>query len=299
MNVLQEHALDRRKGRANAMTIDVEDYYQVSAFESHVSRDAWPSFATRIERNLHLVLTQLAEHGVSATFFTLGCVAERHPGLIRELVEQGHELASHGYSHVRVTRQDRYAFFEDICRTKSLLEDIAGVEVKGYRAASYSIDGSTPWAHEALRKAGYGYSSSVYPIRHDHYGMPEAPRFRFNPIPGDSAFIEIPISTIELLGRRIPCGGGGYFRLYPYGVSRWAFERLNRLEKQAGIFYFHPWEMDPEQPRVQGLSSRTRFRHYLNLSRMESRVRHLLRDFTWDRMDRIFLPAHPDSSESA
>ena len=273
----------------NAMTIDVEDYYQVSAFESHVSREAWCTLPSRIERNLYCILDILDEHGVSATFFTLGWIAERHPDLIRDLVQRGHELASHGYAHVRVNRQDRAAFLEDARRTKRLLEDVAGVEVQGYRAASYSIDDSTPWAHEVLRETGHRYSSSLYPIRHDHYGAPEAPRFAFNPIPGDSAFIEVPISTIAIRARRLPCGGGGYFRLYPYLVSRWAFKRLNRIEDASGIFYFHPWEIDPEQPRIPGLSAKTRFRHYLNLARMEARWRRLLSDFRWDRMDRIFL----------
>ena len=295
MNTGSTYGFRSMNARVNAMTIDVEDYYQVSAFEPHVARDDWPSWPSRIERNLRLVMELLAERGAAATFFTLGCVAERHPALIRELVEQGHELASHGYAHVRVTRQDRQGFLQDIRRTKSLLEDIAGVEVRGYRAASYSIDDSTPWAHEVLREAGYRYSSSVYPIRHDHYGVPDAPRFAFNPIPGDADFIEIPISTTDILGHRLPCGGGGYFRLYPYWVSRWAFARLNRREEQAAIFYFHPWELDPEQPRVAGLSSKTRFRHYLNLSRMESRLRRLLRDFDWDRMDRVFLSKQPDT----
>ncbi|WP_186343063.1 XrtA system polysaccharide deacetylase [Allochromatium palmeri] len=271
------------------MTIDVEDYYQVSAFEPHVSRDDWDALPARIERNLHRILDILDERGVSATFFTLGWVAERHSGLIRELVQRGHELASHGYAHVRVNRQDRGTFLEDARRTKCLLEDIAGIEVNGYRAASYSIDDSTPWAHEVLRETGYRYSSSVYPIRHDHYGVPDAPRFVFHPIPGDDVFIEVPISTVEIRSRRFPCGGGGYFRLYPYSLSRWAFGQLNHIENQAGIFYFHPWEIDPEQPRIPGLSPKTRFRHYLNLARMESRWRKLLSDFHWDRMDRIFL----------
>lgn len=273
----------------NAMTIDVEDYYQVSAFESHVVRDDWDALPSRIERNLRRILDILDEQGVSATFFTLGWIAERHSELIRELIQRGHELASHGYAHVRVNRQDREAFLEDARRTKCLLEDMAGVEVKGYRAASYSIDDSTPWAHDVLREIGYRYSSSIYPIRHDHYGVPDAPRFAFHPIPGDDAFIEVPISTMMIRSRRLPCGGGGYFRLYPYSLSRWAFRQLNRIENQAGIFYFHPWEIDLEQPRISGLSPKTRFRHYLNLSRMESRWRKLLSDFHWDRMDHIFL----------
>jgi len=190
----------------NAMTIDVEDYYQVSAFESHVSRDDWDALPARIEHNLHRILDILDKRDVSATFFTLGWIAERHSELIRELVQRGHELASHGYAHVRVNRQDRGTFLEDARRTKRLLEDIAGIEVNGYRAASYSIDDSTPWAHEVLREVGYRYSSSVYPIRHDHYGVPDAPRFVFHPIPGDDAFIEVPISTVEIRARSLALG---------------------------------------------------------------------------------------------
>ena len=274
---------------SNAFTVDVEDYFQVSAFESHVKRDDWSSLPCRVERNMDRILALLDEKTVRATFFTLGWIAERYPRLIRELVDRGHELASHGYEHIRVTQQDRAAFGSDIRRTKALLEDIGGVEVRGYRAASYSIDRTCLWAHEVLRDAGYRYSSSVYPIYHDLYGIPDAPRFVYRPLPGDENFIEIPITTTAALGYRLPCGGGGYFRLYPYWLSRWAIARVNRRDGEPAIFYFHPWELDPAQPRQSGLSAKTRFRHYLNLHRTESRLSRLLTDFHWDRMDHLFL----------
>lgn len=215
-------------------------------------------------------------------------MAERYPGLIRRMVDEGHELASHGYSHVRVTQQDRETFYQDISRTRALLEDTAGVAVRGYRAASYSIGAANLWALEELARAGYRYSSSIYPIRHDLYGMPEAPRFAFRPEQAPM-LLEVPITTVEVLQRKFPCGGGGYFRLLPYRLSRWAMQRVNREDRQSCVFYFHPWEIDPRQPRQTNIGLKTRVRHYLNLTRMETRLRALLRDFRWDRMDRIFL----------
>ncbi|AFL76067.1 XrtA system polysaccharide deacetylase [Thiocystis violascens] len=275
--------------RRNAFTIDVEDYFQVSAFEAHIERRDWSSLPCRIERNMDRILAILNRHGVQATFFTLGWIAERFPRIIRELVDGGHELASHGYEHIRVTQQNRADFGQDIRRTKTLLEDIGGVEVLGYRAASYSIDRSCLWAHDELREAGYRYSSSIYPIHHDLYGIPDAPRFAYFPRADDDTFVEIPITTTDILGYRLPCGGGGYFRLFPYALSRWAIERVNRQDRESAIFYFHPWEIDPEQPQQVGLKFKTRFRHYLNLHRTEARLNRLLTDFQWDRMDRLFL----------
>ncbi len=272
----------------NAMTIDVEDYFQVSAFEGHIDRAQWDALPSRVERNTQRILDLFAKEGVQATFFTLGWVAERHPALVRRIVEEGHELASHGYAHVRVTQQTPAEFRADVERAKRLLEDTGGVEVRGYRAASYSIGAENLWALDQLAETGHRYSSSIYPVHHDLYGMPEAPRFAFRPR-GDDGILEIPISTLSLGGRNIPCGGGGFFRLYPYAFSRWALRRLNRAEGQSGMFYFHPWEIDPEQPRQAGVGLKTRTRHYLNLGRMESRLQRLLRDFTWGRMDRIFL----------
>lgn len=273
----------------NALTVDVEDYFQVSAFEPHIHRSDWDSIPCRVERNMDRILDLFAEQGVHATFFTLGWVAERYPHLVRRIVDEGHELASHGYEHVRVINQDSAAFEADVTRTKQLLEDLGGVEVKGYRAASYSIGEKNLWALDVLHEAGYRYSSSIYPIKHDLYGMPSAPRFAFRPKP--DGILEIPVTTVMVGGRKLPCGGGGYFRLFPYRLSRWAMKRVNDQDRQACLFYFHPWEIDPDQPRQQGLPLKTRFRHYLNLGRTEGRLRRLLRDFRWDRMDRVFLKA--------
>ncbi|MBA6412710.1 DUF3473 domain-containing protein [Parahaliea sp. F7430] len=268
------------------MTVDVEDYYQVSAFESHVEKSQWASMPSRVEANVEKILQLFDDAEVKGTFFTLGCVANSHPSMVRKIVAQGHELASHGWEHIRVTQQDRGAFREDISRTRSLLEDISGTAVLGYRAASYSIGADNLWALDELAEAGYQYSSSIVPIHHDHYGMPDAPRFAFPAAGG--RLLEIPISTLSIAGRNFNCGGGGWFRLYPYAFSRWALKRLNTGESQSGIFYFHPWEIDADQPRISGLGLKTRFRHYLNLGRMHSRVKSLLSDFEWDRVDRVF-----------
>jgi len=269
------------------MTVDVEDYFQVSAFERHIDRADWDRLPCRVEDNTNRILELFGEHGLQATFFTLGWVAERYPQLIRRIVDSGHELASHGFSHVRVTQQTPDAFREDISRTKALLEDVGGCEVRGYRAASYSIVTDTLWAHDLLQEAGYQYSSSIYPIQHDLYGIPGAPRFSYRP--RDGGLLEIPITTFSLLKRNLPCGGGGYFRLLPYRVSQWAMNRVNNKDGQPCVFYFHPWEIDPDQPRQAGVSRKTRFRHYLNLGRMQGRLTRLLGDFRWDRMDRVFL----------
>jgi polysaccharide deacetylase family protein (PEP-CTERM system associated) len=282
----------------NAMTIDVEDYFHVSAFEKHISRSHWSRLQCRIERNMDLILELLHTHNIHATFFMLGWVAENYPQIARSIVDNGHELASHGYHHVRVTNQHKDEFRQDITRTKKLLEDITSAAVEGYRAASYSIGEENLWAHNEMREAGYLYSSSIYPISHDHYGMPSAPRFTYAPIEGDE-FLEIPITTANVFGRRLPGGGGGYFRLYPYWVSRWMLQRVNRVDGQPGIFYFHPWEIDPEQPRQNGIGMKTRFRHYLNLRKMEARLNRLFADLEWDRMDRVFLECQEaDEAES-
>lgn len=272
----------------NAMSVDVEDYFQVSAFANHVRRGDWPSLPSRVERNTEKVMAIFADAGVKSTFFTLGWVAERHKPLIRRIVAEGHELASHGFAHFRASDQTREEFRADVRRTKAILEDIGGVTVQGYRAASFSIGAANLWALEVLAEEGYRYSSSIYPVRHDHYGMPDAPRFKHRPM-GEAGVIEIPISTLRLGGRNLPVGGGGYFRLAPYAAFRWALAKLNRDDRQPAIFYFHPWEVDPEQPRPEGLPAKTRFRHYVNLSRMEHRLAAMLNDFAWDRVDRVFL----------
>ena len=278
------------KSIRNALTIDVEDYFQVSAFAPHIAPDTWDHLPCRIERNLDVIFGLLDDHKARATFFTLGWIAERYPHLVRRIVEQGHELASHGFSHMRASDQNRTEFLQDITRAKKLLEDIGGVAVKGYRAPSFSIGRGNLWALRSLSDAGYRYSSSIYPIRHDHYGMHDAPRFAFSP-EGANGLLELPVTTVKLFKRNLPAGGGGYFRLLPYSVSRWCLKRVHAVDRQPCIFYFHPWEIDPGQPRQKGISVKTRFRHYVNLSSMERRIRALCDDFQWDRMDRVFPEA--------
>lgn len=270
---------------SNALTIDVEDYFQVSAFARHIARHSWDALPCRIERNVDLLLELLSDTGAHATFFTLGWVAERYPKLVRAIVDQGHELASHGYGHLRASDQSPEDFNDDVVRAKKILEDTTGVRVLGYRAPSFSIGHGNLWAFDSLAEAGYRYSSSIYPVKHDHYGMPDAPRFPFRI---RDQLLEIPVTTTRLFGRNLPAGGGGYFRLAPYRVSHWAIDRVNRIEGRPAIFYFHPWEVDPRQPRVRGISAKTRFRHYLNLDRTEARLQRLLSDFHWDRVDRVF-----------
>ena len=274
--------------KINAMTIDVEDYFQVSAFEPYIAKEQWDALPHRVENNTHKILDLLAERRIKATFFTLGWVAERYPGLVKRIVHDGHELACHGYEHIRVTEQTPEQFRVDVVKSKKLLEDMGGKEVKGYRAASYSIGASNLWALDVLQEAGFKYSSSIYPVKHDLYGMPDAPRFIYEPI-ANNAFKEIPITTIRFGNKNMPCGGGGFFRFYPYALSKWAFNRVNGQENESAIFYFHPWEIDPKQPRQQGLSLKTRTRHYLNLNRMENRIKQLLTDFDWDTMENVFL----------
>lgn len=271
---------------ANALTIDVEDYFQVSAFAPHIARSEWNTRECRVERNIHCVLQMLADHNTKATFFTLGWIAERYPQLVRDIVAQGHELASHGYGHERASDQSEDAFFADVQLAKVILEDLSGADVRGYRAPSFSIGKRNLWAFDCLARAGYSYSSSVYPIKHDHYGMPDSPRFAYEVRPG---LTEIPITTLRVLKRNLPSSGGGYFRLLPYALSRWMLGRVNTTDGESGVFYFHPWEIDTEQPRVAGISSKTRFRHYVNIHRMEGRLNRLLGDFKWGRMDHIFL----------
>jgi polysaccharide deacetylase family protein (PEP-CTERM system associated) len=270
----------------NAMTCDVEDYFQVQAFAGTVDRGDWDRLPGRVERNTNRVLDVFAECGVKATFFTLGWVAERHPGLLRRMVAEGHELASHGWAHVRADEQEPPVFREDVRRTKRLLEDASGVRVNGYRAASFSIGARNLWALEVLAEEGYTFSSSVYPVKHDIYGMPEAPRFPFHPIKG-SGFREFPVTTTVVGSRNLPSGGGGYFRLLPYFLSAAAIRRVHRDDGRPTLFYFHPWEIDPEQPRQAGAPLKSRIRHYTNLSVMEAKLRRVMAEFRWDRMDRV------------
>jgi len=270
----------------NALTIDVEDYFQVSALAPYIARDRWEASECRVERNIDRILRMLDDHSAKATFFVLGWIAERYPKLLRRIVDGGHELASHGFGHQRASALSDASFFADIDRAKRILEDTCAVEVLGYRAPSFSIGASNLWAFDAIERAGYRYSSSIYPIRHDHYGMPEAPRFAHRVRPN---LLELPVTTMRLFDRNWPAGGGGYFRLLPYAVSRSLLRRVNRIDRQPAIFYMHPWEIDPEQPRIPGIDVKTRFRHYINLGRTEGRLRRLLADFRWGRVDQAIL----------
>lgn len=273
----------------NALTIDVEDYFQVSAFAPFIQRSDWDMRECRVEQNVDRILALLEAHDTHATFFTLGWIAERYPALVQRIVVGGHELASHGFGHERVSDLSEADFFNDIHRAKVLLEDIGGVAVQGYRAPSFSIGADNLWALDTLERAGYRYSSSIYPIQHDHYGMPDAPRFAHQVREG---LIEVPPTTLRLFNRNLPSSGGGYFRLLPYPLSRWMLRQVHRQDRVPAVFYFHPWEVDVGQPRVHGIDFKTRFRHYVNIGRMEQRLGYLLRDFRWGRMDHIFLPEH-------
>lgn len=275
----------RQPEMVNALTVDVEDYFQVSALAPYFPRDGWEEVPRRVEANVHRLLELFAIHGAQATFFTLGWIAERHPGLVRRIAAAGHEIASHGHVHQRASEQTPAAFLADIRLAKAILEDLTGKAVAGYRAPSFSIGTANPWAHDCVAEAGYAYSSSVYPVRHDHYGVPDAPRFPYR-LP--NGLLEIPITTVRVAGRNWPAGGGGYFRFLPYALSRWQIEQVNRADGRPAIFYFHPWEVDPAQPRVRGVSVKTRFRHYVNLHRTETRLKCLLQDFSWDRTDKVF-----------
>ena len=272
----------------NALTIDVEDYFHVSALAPYIPRSEWDNRESRVEQNVERILQLLDDSGARATFFTLGWIGERYPQLVRSIVDNGHELASHGFAHRRASEQSPEAFFSDIQLAKIVLEDICDVEVRGYRAPSFSIGDANVWAFECIERAGYRYSSSIYPIRHDHYGTPDAPRFAHDVREG---LVEMPLTTMRLFGRNWPAGGGGYFRLMPYAVSRWLLRRVNHVDQQPAIFYFHPWEIDAAQPRIPGIDAKTRFRHYLNLHRMERRLQQLLFDFEWGRLDEVLLEA--------
>ena len=273
----------------NAMTVDVEDWFQVQAFANTIDRADWDTLERRVEANTTRILDMFAAAGVSATFFTLGWVAERHPALVRRIVADGHELASHGYYHRLAHEQTPADFATDVGDARRLLEDVGGVAVQGYRAPTFSINTRNPWAFDVLEEQGYTYSSSIYPIHHDLYGTPSAPRFPYHP--DGRKLLEIPMTTVRLGGRNMPCAGGGYFRLLPYEVFRAGLRRFNKTEEASGIFYTHPWEIDAGQPRVEAAPRMAKFRHYLNLSRMPGRMERLLRDFQWGRVDRVFAEA--------
>ncbi len=270
----------------NGLSVDVEDWFQVGAFEDVIERDSWGGLDDRVDRNVHAILDLFDEANATATFFTLGWVAERHGSLLREIAKRGHEIASHGWDHERVFRMDRQTFARDIEKTRKTIEDCCGKRVIGYRAPSFSIDHRTPWAFMELAEQGYLYSSSVAPVAHDHYGWAEAPRFAFKPLPWHD-LIELPVTTAEFRGKRLAAGGGGFFRVLPYAFSRWAIRQVNREENRPAIFYFHPWEIDPGQPRVSGAPLRSRLRHYTNLSKMSDKLEQLIKEFSWGRIDLI------------
>ena len=270
----------------NGLSVDVEDWFQVGAFENVIDKGDWGSLSDRVERNCERILEMFADAEVYGTFFTLGWVAQRHPALIRKISEAGHEIASHGWDHMRVFRMTREDFAADLERARKTLEDACGMPVTGYRAPSFSIDQRTPWAYMILAEQGFEYSSSVAPVAHDHYGWREAPRFAFKPLPW-SPLLEIPVTTATFAGKRLAAGGGGFFRVLPYGFSRWAIRQVNRREGRPAVFYFHPWEIDPEQPRVAGAPVKSRLRHYTNLDVMAEKLRQLIDEFQWGRMDML------------
>jgi polysaccharide deacetylase family protein (PEP-CTERM system associated) len=270
----------------NALSVDVEDWFQVGAFERVIDRADWDTLPRRVEANTDAVLALFDEAGVKATFFTLGWVAERHPALLRRIAAAGHELASHGQDHKRVFTLTEADFRADIRRARASIEDASGRRVAGYRAPSFSIDARTPWAHRVLAEEGYAYSSSVAPVAHDHYGWRDSPRFAWRPVAG-ADLVELPVTTAEIAGRRLAAGGGGFFRLLPYAFSSWAIRRVNAAERRPAVFYFHPWEIDPGQPRIARAPLRSRLRHYTNLSEMRGKLMKLLRAHEWGRTDDV------------
>lgn len=285
MNAVTLHPIAEVEPRiVNGLSVDVEDWFQVGAFEDVIERDDWAGLDDRVDRNVREILELFDEAGASATFFTLGWVAQRHGGLLRDIAARGHEIASHGWDHRRVHTMSPLEFSEDIASARKALEDASGQRITGYRAPSFSIDHRTPWAYAELVEQGYDYSSSVAPVTHDHYGWPEAPRFAFRPMPW-AGLVEIPVTTAMFAGKRLAAGGGGFFRVLPYAFSRWAIRQVNRTDGRPAIFYFHPWEIDPGQPRVAGAPLKSRLRHYTNLDKMAPKLRQLIHEFAWGRMD--------------
>lgn len=279
----------------NAMTVDVEDYFHVAAFENNIARDSWNKLECRVQNNVDKILRSFAEKNVKGTFFTLGWVGERYPEMLRRIVAEGHELASHGWDHIRLFEMTPGQFRADVIRAKEMLEQQAGVKINGYRAPCYSVAESNLWVHDILLETGHTYSSSIAPIKYKEYGLPNAPRFshyrrakKVVDAETKDSILEIPITTIKIGNRNFPCGGGGWFRLYPYRLSQMALSHVNRVDKEPCVFYYHPWEIDVDQPIQKNLSLNSRFRHYQNLSRMEGKVDRLMSDFSWHRMDEVF-----------
>jgi polysaccharide deacetylase family protein (PEP-CTERM system associated) len=283
---MQDMKKERVVPEKQVLTVDVEDYFHVSAFEKAIDRSDWVNLEQRVEASTHRLLELFSEHNAKCTFFTLGWVAERYPNLIKAIVDQGHELASHGFSHQRATIMTPDEFREDVSRSKQVLEAASGQAILGYRAPSFSFNDSNVWVYNILKELGFEYSSSTYPIKHDLYGVPKWPRFKYERPEG---IIEIPVPTIRKNNTNTGIGGGGYFRLYPYWFSKKRINNYLTKENQPYSFYFHPWEIDPEQPRIAGASIKSKLRHYLNLSRMEGKVVKLLDDYQWDTMKSVYL----------
>ncbi len=276
-----------------ALTVDVEDYFHVSAFADVIKPQNWDELNLRVEQSTNRLLDLFDEHDAKATFFTLGWVAKRCPSLIKRIVDEGHELASHGYNHQRATGMRRDEFLQDVRDSKDELEQISGSQLKGYRAPSFSINDSNTWTYEVLSELGFTYSSSTYPIKHDHYGVPDWPRFKYKRPEG---IYELPIPTTQADNKTTGIGGGGYFRLYPYWLSQKRINKYLSAEDQPYSFYFHPWEIDPEQPKIKGASLKSNIRHYINLSRMEGKLVRLLKDFDWNTMEHVYFSAEENKS---
>lgn len=268
----------------NAFTIDVEDWFQVSAFAGVIRPQDWDTLECRVERNVDLLLDALDERAVKATFFTLGWVADRYPQMVRRIVRQGHELASHGYGHARIHEMQPRDFRDDVRRAKEVLESISGQEILGYRAPSFSIGPRSLWALDILKDTGHRYSSSIYPIKHDLYGMPDAPRFAHD----RNGLLEVPASSVRWLNRNWPASGGGYFRLLPYALSRASLQKISAQDQQPVVFYCHPWEIDPGQPRVSRAPIKSKIRHYVNQGSMLAKIKKLLADFSWAPMRTVY-----------
>jgi polysaccharide deacetylase family protein (PEP-CTERM system associated) len=276
-------------GQSHAFSVDVEEWFQVGAYEDVIGEDSWPSRESRVDFQTSLLLDICAEYNVKATFFTLGYVAKTNPELIRKIVDGGHEIACHGLDHKRLFTLSENEFIQTTSKAKSLLEDLSGNAVLGYRAPSFSLNKDVWWAYEALIEMGFAYSSSLYPIKHDHYGMPDAPTRPFFPL--GEGIIEIPMMSYKILGRSLAVSGGGYFRLLPYVLGKSLFERGTGQNKAPGVFYTHPWEYDPDQPRIKEASVKSNFRHHVGQRGMQAKLRKLLMDFDWGTVhDVIYAP---------
>jgi polysaccharide deacetylase family protein (PEP-CTERM system associated) len=271
--------------KLNALTVDVEDYFHVAAFEKQITPADWQDMTPRVDRNTRVLLDQFDRNNAKATFFFLGWVAERFPDLVKEVQRRGHEVASHGFSHTRVHQQTPVEFRDDVVKAKDILEQLIGEPVIGYRAPSFSINKQSEWAFEILKDIGHVYSSSTYPIKHDLYGVPDWPQ---QPYMRPEGIWEIPMPTLTMFGRQLPIAGGGYFRLMPYWLSSKLISKFIQEDRMPYMFYFHPWEVDPDQPRVAGAGSKSKFRHYVNLDKMEGKLDSLLTQFNWGSLEQVY-----------